>query len=178
MPLSRLIPLMLRDSLLLAATLGLWALTLRAGAAEGIRPELLHILTGLMTAVCGYLVHEWGHLIGAWSRRSVVVLPERISALFLFNFDVGRNNRRQFNAMAAGGFIASLLFVALLLWLAPAHLLAGKLALGLSLLGAIATFIFEVPTAWRVLRGGPIPQQGLAFVSTANPPAQAPGPLA
>jgi hypothetical protein len=124
----------------------------------------LNVLVAAMTVVVGYLAHEWGHLIGAWSRRSVVVIP-RWTSPFLFNFDVVRNGRAQFNAMAMGGFVASLLFVVALAAFLPMHLLASKIAASLTAIGVLATFILEVPTAWRVFRGAPLPSQGPAFVS-------------
>ena len=159
-----LIAFAIRDSLLIAANLALWAGAVRAGDA-GVWPITINILAGLMTALTGYLLHEWGHLAGCWARDSAVLIPDTPASMFLFNFDVGRNDRRQFNAMAAGGFIASLIFVTVVALVVPLHLLAGKIALGLSVIGVAATFILEVPTAWRVFRGGAIPQQGPAFVS-------------
>lgn len=163
----RVVPLLIRDLLLVAATLALWNGVLRAGD-ESATAIALNILAGLMTVLTGYLAHEWGHLLGAWSRNSVVQLPTRLTSTFLFNFDVGCNDRRQFNAMAAGGFVASIVFVVLLLILVPWNLLAGKIALSLTAIGVAATFILEVPTAWRVLRGAPLPSQGPAFVSTSG----------
>lgn len=161
---SRLLPFALRDVAVAAAMLLLWSVALRApDTAWG---SAMHVAAGLATVLVGYLAHEWGHLLGALWRRSAVRLPDRLLSAFLFNFDVGCNNRAQFNAMVAGGFIASLLFVALALLLIPWEPLAGKIALTLTALGVAATFILEVPTAWRVFRGAPLPQQGPAFVST------------
>ncbi len=104
-----------------------------------------------------------------------MVLPDRVTAVFLFNFDVGRNDRRQFNAMVMGGFAASIAFVILLVAVLPLNLLAGKIAMILTVIGVAATFIFEVPTAWRVFRGAPLPQQGPAFVSTSRESGRSPG---
>ncbi len=155
-----LLAFIVRDGGFTLLTLAAWSLLLdRHGGAA------LNIAAGLMTVVVGYLIHEWGHLIGAWSRRSVVVIPKWTSP-FLFNFDVGCNSREQFNAMAMGGFIASIVFVVAIAALLPMHLLASKIAATLTAIGVIATFILEVPTAWRVFRGAPLPQQGPAFVST------------
>lgn len=167
MPAKHLVPFVVRDGLLVAANLGLWAWVARVGHAAGAGPVALNILAGLMTVLTGYLVHEWGHLAGCWARGSAVRLPDSVASVFLFNFDVGRNDRRQFNAMAAGGFIASIAFVALLVLLVPRDFLAGKIALVLTVIGVIATLVLEVPTAWRVFRGGALPQQGPAFVSSA-----------
>lgn len=139
-----------------------WVLVHRGGGSGGVT---FNVVVGLMTVIAGYLAHEWGHLLGAWSRASTVVIPKWTSP-FLFNFDVGRNSREQFNAMAMGGFIASIAFVVVIAALLPMHLLASKIAATLTVIGVIATFVLEVPTAWRVFRGAPLPQQGPAFVST------------
>ena len=166
-------PFAARDGLVLAATAALWWFVIDAGDA-GTWRAALNVLVALLTAGCGYLVHEWGHLLGCWARRSHVRMPTAITSVFLFNFDLGRNDRRQFNAMAAGGFIASIAFLALVSAAAPLHLLAGKLAAALVAIGVAATLIFEVPTAWRVFRGGALPRQGLAFVPRMGDPEKTP----
>lgn len=160
--------LVLRDLLLSAIAALLWTCLLIAGGADNTGMPFLQAVTGLMTVLPGYLLHEWGHLIGAWASGSRVQLPERAwRSVFLFRFDIGRNSREQFLAMSAGGFIASVLVVAFLLTFLPAHLLASHVALGLTLLGVLATFILEIPPAWRVYHGGPMPD-GSAFVNTAE----------
>jgi hypothetical protein len=158
-----LLKFLFRDGAIILATGALWAFVDGAGVA-------FQVFVAVMTALCGYLVHEWGHLFGCWFRRSRVEIPARATSLFLFNFDVGCNDRRQFNAMAMGGFIASTVYVILLAMLLPLELLAGKVAMALAVIGVAATFIFEVPTAWRVFRGAPLPRQGPAFVSTLDTP--------
>jgi hypothetical protein len=147
-----------RDGGFTLLTVASWLLLVERGGGMA-----LNVVVGLMTVVAGYLAHEWGHLIGAWTRKSRVVIPKWTSP-FLFNFDVARNTNRQFNAMAMGGFIASIVFVVLIAATLPMHLLASKIAASLTVIGVIATLILEVPTAWRVFRGAPLPQQGPAFV--------------
>lgn len=166
----KVLPFVLRDGAFVIATAVLWAVLLGMDGTAGPAIVALNVIVGLMTVVVGYLTHEWGHLLGCWSRGSVVRMPDRVTSAFLFNFDVGRNDRRQFNAMVAGGFIASIVFVVLLAAVLPLNLLAGKIAMGLTVIGVIATFVLEVPTAWRVFRGGAMPQQGPAFVSSEAPP--------
>ena len=87
---------------------------------------------------------------------------------FLFRFDLHRNTRRQFTWMASGGFVSSLLLVVFLVAVLPSGLLATWIALGLTALGVLATFVIEVPEFWGVVvRGGPLPT-GAAFVTTAS----------
>lgn len=155
--------LLLRDLAIVAATVALvsWSHGLQAAGAALHWP--LAILAGALVAVSGYLAHEWGHLLGALSRGSRVELPPQLAAVFLFKFDSDRNDRRQFLAMSMGGFISSILVVALLLSLLDLHYWADRIALGLVVLGVIATFILEVPGAWKVYKGAPLPH-GAAFV--------------
>jgi len=155
----------LRDSLVITVVLALWLYVLQLGAADGAWSIGIHILTGLLTVVVGYLMHEWGHLLGAWAARSAFELPASVAeTFFLFRFDNLRNDRSQFFSMALGGFAASIATVVLLLIVLPSGLLASRIALALVALGVLATLLIEVPEFWRVWRGGPLPS-GAAFVS-------------
>lgn len=155
----RLLALFLRDSAIVAVALGLWAASVRTGA-----PPALQIVTALATVVTGYLAHEWGHLLGAWSAGAGFALPTTpFQTFFLFRFDAARSTRPQFFAMALGGFAASLLTVALFVAILPSGLLASRIALALTAFGVLATLVIEVPEFLSVWRGGPIPN-GAAFV--------------
>jgi F0F1-type ATP synthase assembly protein I len=156
-----------RDGLVAVATLSLWWVDAGLQSRGGGLALLVALLAGVMTAYCGYLVHEWGHLLGALSAGSVVHLPRRLFSVFLFRFDSDLNDRRQFLRMSMGGFIASALVVALLLAVLPLDARSGQIALALVLLGVVATFVLEVPVAWRVARGAPLPR-GAAYRSSAG----------
>lgn len=173
---NRLLALIVRDGLLLCLSLLLWDWTLEAGQPQSASGDALHLGTALMTVLAGYLLHEWGHLSGALLVRAHVVLPTAFESPFLFRFDLHRNSRRQFTAMALGGFVSSLLFVGLLLLALPLGLLASQVALGLTALGVLATLVIEVPEFWGVvIRGGPLPS-GAAFVTTASGRVERPAP--
>ncbi len=135
------------------------------GSESGVVSIALGTLVGFMTALCGYIGHEWGHLIGARSMRSVVHFPEKLVAPFLFHFDSDCNDRRQFLAMSIGGFAATTVVVLIFLAVLPREALAGRIALTLTLLGVVATVVLEFPPAWRVARGAPIPR-GVAYRSS------------
>lgn len=165
---NRLLALIVRDGLLLALSLQLWRWTLEAGQPQTASGYALHLGAALITGLCAYLVHEWGHLIGALLVRAQVVLPRLFESPFLFRFDLHRNSRRQFAWMASGGFVSSLLLVVFLLLALPPSLLASQVALGLTGVGVLATLVIEVPEFWGVVvKGGPLPT-GAAFVTTAN----------
>lgn len=148
-----------RDIVLLVLCMLLWDYTLQQQTA-GLNSWLsIPLQTGvaLLTTLVGFLVHEWGHLLGALAYRAKVHAPHRWYELFLFHFDGRNNTARQFIAMSIGGFIASAIVVAVLLASLPLNTLAGILALAFGSLGVLATFVLEFPTTWRVMRGAPLP---------------------
>lgn len=63
---NRFAAMLMRDLLLIAFTGWLWRLAIEHGAPEAAGGYALHVATALMTVIAAYLVHEWGHLIGAW----------------------------------------------------------------------------------------------------------------
>lgn len=156
-----------RDAWIILATLLVWWIDAGLRAQGGAVSLAVATLAGVMTALCGYLVHEWGHLLGALSARSVVHLQDRIASVFLFQFDSDHNDRSQFLRMSMGGFVASALMIALLVAVLPLEAIAGKIAMLLVVLGVVATFLLEVPVAWRVAHGAPLPR-GAAYRSSAG----------
>jgi len=160
---ARFFMLLVRDAVAIALTLWLWQYTLQLGKPLGVYGIAVHSFTALATAFIGYLLHEWGHLLGAWGSRAAFELPKPFETFFLFRFDNLRSTRPQFFSMALGGFASSILTVIFLLLVLPSGVLATQIALTLTALGVLATFIIEVPEFSRVWRGGPIPN-GAAFV--------------
>jgi hypothetical protein len=156
----------LRDALLVAATLALWRAdaALRADGGALAIAVAVAVAAGVMTAVAGYLAHEWGHFLGARAGGSALRLPASAREVFLFNFDVRRSTPRQFVLMSSGGFAASLAVIVLLVAVLPLPALSALVALGLTAAGVVATAVLEVPPFVRVLRGGPLPR-GAAYVS-------------
>jgi hypothetical protein len=154
-----------RDLGFLAATIAcwIWMRELQAQPATWFT-SLLAILTAALTAFTGFLAHEWGHLTGAHLAGSAYEPSDGVFSIFLFKFNSDRNTRRQFLWMSNGGFLVSALVVVLLFAVLSFHRLADQLALGLTTLGVIATFILEVPAAWKVYKGGEIPR-GAAYSS-------------
>jgi hypothetical protein len=149
--------LALRDAMLVAASILLWQFSHQLDAVGSAWRVPVAILAGVMIPVAGFLAHEWGHLIGARAGGSTVHMPKGVLTLFLFDYRAAENSRAQFLKLSCGGFVASGLVVALLLAVLSFDHLADLTALGLTLLGVIATFAIELPPAWRVYRGGPLP---------------------
>jgi hypothetical protein len=107
----------------------------------------LGVLTGVLVPYAGFLVHEWGHLAGTLLSGGRAHPPE---------------TRCQFLAMSYAGYLATLGVIgALALWIDPSRV-SGQLSLALSsVVGIGVTFAREVPTTWRVARGGPLPAGGV-----------------
>ncbi len=167
---NRFFALLLRDGLIVLLTLALWLATLNLGQPHDLPSLALHLVTALLTVSVGYLLHEWGHLAGAWIAGGHFVLPASIGeSPFLFRFDNVRSSRAQFIAMSLGGFASSILVVVFLAAALPRALPASWIALGLVGVGVLATFVIEVPMFLGVVRGGPMPT-GAAFVSSPGTP--------
>ena len=156
--------MMLRDGLLVIATVAVLLVSHRMQDQSRAGWIVVSWIAGILLPVCGYLVHEWGHLVGCLLSRSRVHFPSTPLALLLFRYDTGRNDRRQFLSMFCGGFVASVAIVAVYAWALQWHYLADRIALLLTSMGVLATFLLEIPEGWRVYRGGALPR-GKAFVN-------------
>lgn len=137
-----------------------WIADRRLRGRKGSIPTAVSLAAGVAAPTVAFLLHEWGHLAGSVVSGGVAHPAERLSSAFLFNFDCEASDRRQFLAMSAGGYIASAVGLAVILAKTPPTL-SGKLARHLAALGVVATVVLEVPTTWRVLRGGPLPSGGV-----------------
>jgi hypothetical protein len=159
----------LRDLALVALTLGVVRLdtSLSDRGALGLA---VGGLAGALVPYAGFLVHEWGHLVGTLVSGGRAHPPASLASFFLFSFDVATSTRRQFLAMSYGGYLATLGVIALLVgWIDPSRM-SGRVALALSVLGIGITFARELPTTWSVARGGPLPCGG---VYRGTPPTDA-----
>ena len=157
--------LLLRDAVVFGVTAECWLAYLKF-RVEGMNTSAIitGVLVGLMIAICSFMLHEWGHLSGAWLSGSRFQVADRLGSIFLFRFDSDANARWQFLSMSCGGFLASALAVGMVVAFVPLDDLVGKVALSLVLLGVVATIILEFPVAWQVARGAPIPT-GAAYTS-------------
>lgn len=167
-----------RDLVLLGITGGAWALdaALRAqGRCDAVASGVA-ILAGLLAALVGFLLHEWGHWLGAVSAGGVVHAPRKLYSVFLFFFDVARSSRRAFLWMSYGGYAASTLGVGLMVALLPRDAWSGRVALLAAAIGMLVTFALEVPTTLRVARGGELPRGGVFADEGGHPEAVRPIP--
>lgn len=154
--------LALRDVLIVSTAAVLWWLDGAVRLQGGAPSIAVGVLTGLVTAYVGFLAHEYGHLAASLATGAEVSYPARALSSLLFHFDSARNDRRQFFAMSFGGYGATLLAVAAIALLCPLDRWSGRVALGLAAIGALLTFVLEVPITLRVWRGGALPL-GVAY---------------
>lgn len=145
--------LALRDGVILtvAAPLVLWLAPLSGGTGMGA--DLTGTVAGLAIGLATFLLHEWGHLLGALGSRSRIQLPERLGSIYLFSYDSKRNSRRQFVVMSLSGFAVTGIAVWAVHALLPDGQLATRVARGAVLLLASLTVVLEFPLLlWSLAR--------------------------
>jgi len=154
------VPFLVRDLIVVAiALLGVWIDG--SLAPDGPAGIAFGVLVGALATWVGFLVHEWGHLVGTLVSGGQAHAPASLAAVFLFSFDVQTSTRRQFLAMSLGGSMATAAAVVpLALWIDTSRA-SGLVALVLSSIGIVVTIVRELPTTWSVARGGPLPTGGV-----------------
>lgn len=150
-------PVAARDAAIGALALALWSADRALIGEPTLAAHAIALGAGVLTAVCGYLAHEWGHLAAAIASGAVVHAPESWRTVFLFQFDTGQSSSRQFLAMSLGGYAASAIVVVALVALLPLDALSGRVAATLTGLGVLATIVLELPPFLKVWRGGSMP---------------------
>ncbi|MEM1231257.1 MAG: hypothetical protein AAGI15_12015 [Pseudomonadota bacterium] len=154
-----------RDLVIIALTLTCWLLT--HTATDSALPGRL---AGGLAILSAFLLHEWGHWLGARWSRSRISLPATLASPFLYNFDAQQNNRRQFLITSVAGFAATGVFLVAYFLLLPDSHPGTALACNGALVLATLTLVFEVPIAIAVAAGWPIPE--LKLFGRAAPDSQ------
>lgn len=143
------LPILARDIAIAAITVALWCT--QAPTGDGAW------LLGLLTVWCGFALHEWGHVYGAWRSKAAIEPAPKLWSPFIYHFPVAGNTRAQFLSTSIWGFVATALFLGLY-WLLLPDQGAGLIAkYGASVL-AILTVVFEFPIAIAVARGRAVPE--------------------
>ncbi len=168
-------PFALRDLALALVAVALVVVDarLRAAGTTGTAAAVVGVAAGLFAALAGFLVHEWGHLLGAVAAGGTAHAPNRLSSAFLFYFDVCRSDRRAFLWMSYGGYLASAVAVPAVVVALPWESLSGKVATVSAALGMAVTLALEIPTTVRVARGGALPTGGVFADDAGHPKARA-----
>ncbi len=139
------------------ATLGAMAalLVLDARTAQGSATSLaIGAALGALVTLSAFLLHEWGHYAGARLAGARPVPTRSAFAVFLFDLDEPSCTREQWLAMSLGGYLASLVAVALIATWIDLGRASGIVTAVLAGLGIAATFAIELPITWRVYRHG------------------------
>jgi hypothetical protein len=143
----------LRDAGIVAAALLLWSRLSHLSAGSGVVGDVTGVLLGLGLGVCGFLAHEWGHLLGALAVRSRVRPAATLRSVYLFSFDSRLNSRRQFLVMSVGGFIVTGALIWAAYFVLPDGELASRVARGVIAALASLTVLIELPlVGWALLR--------------------------
>ena len=147
--------LFVRDVIVVIATALAW--WFEPGLREGALAWPVAIGTGLLTAIVGFLAHEYGHLSASLATGARVSYPSSPLSTLLFHFDSAKNDRRQFLWMSLGGYMSSVIGIGLIVVLVPHDAWAGRISVLLAVAGLVVTFVLEVPITMRVFRGAPLP---------------------
>jgi len=115
---------------------------------------LLCVVTAVLAGVAiPTVVHEWFHFLGARYARAAYTIPTRMG-LFVFNWDFGANNVRQFLTMSVAGSVGSVLAVMLLWNAVPADTWGRAVLHGAALASLVYSALIEWPVLRRVRQGG------------------------
>jgi len=148
----------MRDVTILAVALGLWWLLAERSSGVGVVADFAGVAVGLLLGICAYLLHEWGHLLGALATRSRLKAAGSLRAGFIFSFDSRENSLPQFLVMSFSGFAATAAVVWAYYVFLPDGLLATRVARGVVLLLAFGGIVAEFPLVLFALRTRAIPR--------------------
>jgi hypothetical protein len=151
------IKLLARDLSIIALTALIWHLGAEASAHPGMRGDFAGVLAGVTIGLSAYLLHEWGHLVGALLAGSTVHPARALTSGFLFSFDSRANTRRQFLALSAGGWLATAVVLWMVYALLPAGLFASRVAAGVVTANVLLVIVIEVPLVAYSLWTGRVP---------------------
>lgn len=149
--------MLLRDLAIVGAAALLWWLLAGSSAGTGPVADFTGVLVGLAVGLCPFVLHEWGHLLGAVATRSAVQPPVTLATPYLFSFDSKANSRRQFLVMSLGGWIVSAGVAWAIYTQLPPDLLATRVARGVVVLAVGLVILIEVPLVAFSLLTGRVP---------------------
>jgi len=136
----------------LVVSVAAWLVHLDAVLRPTGSPMVLAIATGVLITVSGFYAHEWGHYLAARFAGAKPVPSASPLSIYLFELDENACTRRQWLTMSAGGYLATLVALPIILSIIDVHVLSGQVALVLTSLGVLATFGLELPITYRVYR--------------------------
>ncbi|MEE3328508.1 MAG: hypothetical protein VX252_14315 [Myxococcota bacterium] len=159
-----------RDLALISSTALAWWAFAGATAGSGLLSDLLGLILGLAFGVSVFLLHEWGHWLGAVWGKSEIHAPRRLSSFYLFSYDSKANSRRQFLAMSLSGFVVTGLAIAVAYGPLAEPLQSARVARGAIAFLASLTVFIEIPILVFSLFSSKLPPVETFSVATAAEP--------
>jgi len=160
-----------RDAAVVAlASLFWWWLADRSAGNDAFA-DLSGFLAGTLAGISAFLLHEWGHVLGAVLGRSTVQVNENLRSPFIFRFESQPNSLRQFVVMSLGGFVMTALLVAAAYLYLPDGLLATRVARGAVLFLAALGITLELPLFLFAVASGTVPEAAAVKVRHRRPAA-------
>lgn len=147
----------LRDLAIVGGAGLLWWLVAGYSAGTGPVADFTGVLVGLAIGLCPFVLHEWGHLLGAVATRSAVRPPTTLATPYLFSFDSKQNSRKQFLVMSFSGWVVSIAVAWAIYTQLPPDLLATRVARGVVVLAIGLVILIEVPLVAFSLLTGRVP---------------------
>ncbi len=134
-----------RDGVILVTTIMAWIFLAGFSAGDSLFAYFIGASLGLAGGICAWFAHEWGHVLAGKLVGAKLRVPDRLTSVYLFGFDVKQNSKFQFVIMALGGFAATALAFSFAYFVLPSALMATKVLLGLILLEITVTGLLEIP---------------------------------
>jgi hypothetical protein len=159
-----------RDGGIVAFGLGAWWLLAARSAGDGLVADFSGFVAGLALGATAFVLHEWGHLLGAFASASRVRASASLGSPFVFSFSP-RNSLAQFLVMSFTGFAAT----GAMLWAfytqLPDAWLASRVARGAALFLAFLGVVLELPLVAVSLYTRATPGAAAVKVPRADPAA-------
>jgi hypothetical protein len=147
----------LRDLAIVGVAAALWWLLAGYSADVGPLADFSGVLVGMAIGLIPFVLHEWGHLLGAVATRSTVQPPTKLATPYLFSFDSKQNSRKQFLAMSFAGWAVSIAVAWAIFTQLPPDLLATRVARGVVVLAIGLIVVIEIPLVLFSLLTGRVP---------------------
>jgi hypothetical protein len=163
----------LRDLAIVATAALVWRYAAALSAGFGPASDLAGVVAGFLVGLSGFVLHEWGHVLGAVAVGAVVHPNTRLNSGFLFSFDTRTSTLRQFLVMSVGGFVVTGALLLVVYRVLPEPLFATRVARGLALFLASLTVLLEFPLVAVALLTGRAPAQAAVL---DPPPGTPPHP--
>jgi len=155
-----------RDTLILALAAGLWWLLAARSAQPNTLADFSGFVVGMMLGITAFVLHEWGHVVGAFLSGSTMTVNQNLLSPYIFSYDSPHNSLRQFVIMSIGGFVVTAAIVAGYYLGLPDELLASRVARGAALFLAFLGVFLEVPLLLFALISRTVPEAAAVKVRT------------